>query len=101
MEFNLLIIIENIIGNKLMTEIQNYNEDVFNRFVENACTVIQAEKIKKNNEKEEKKEEKKDLLTIDEIFKIAAKDKERIEKEEQGGEEKKYSDFYYLTSLFK
>ena len=101
LEFNLSIIIENIIGNKLMTEIQNYNEDVFNRFVENACTVIQAEKIKKNNEKEEKKEEKKDLLTIDEIFKIAAKDKERIEKEEQGGEEKKYSDFYYLTSLFK
>jgi len=48
-------------------------------------------------------------LTIDEIFKIAMKDKERLEKEEkeekEKGEEdqdkKKYSDFYYMTSLFK
>ena len=55
-----------------------------------------------------KKIERPSLLSIDEIFKIANKDKERLEKEEKdnsgnnnGNNNKKYSDFYYLTSLFK
>ena len=44
------------------------------------------------------------LLSVEEIFKIAQKDKEKIEKgnnEENNADKKKYSEFYYLTSLFK
>jgi hypothetical protein len=41
---------------------------------------------------------------VEEIFRIASKDKEKLEKEENSEEnkqKKKYSDFYYLTSLYK
>ena len=76
-------------------------------FVENLFVIIKTEQIKEETNKKEDKE-KPPLLTIDEIFKIAMKDKERLEKEEkeekergENQEQKKYSDFYYMTSLFK
>jgi hypothetical protein len=122
-EFNITGIIENFIGNKYLTAVQNYDDNVMNNFVENLFNIIKNEEIKnkcddKKEEKENKEkkeeentksdnnEEKPTLLSIDEIFKIATKDKERLDKEEKGNngdkkEEKKYSDFYYMTSLFK
>lgn len=121
-EFNITGIIENFIGNKYLTAVQNYDDNVMNNFVENLFNIIKNEEIKKkcDDKKEEKKnkekkeeenkksdnnEEKPTLLSIDEIFKIATKDKERLEKEEKDNgdkkEENKYSDFYYMTSLFK
>ena len=121
-EFNITGIIENFIGNKYLTAVQNYDDNVMNNFVENLFNIIKNEEIKnkcddKKEEKENKEkkeeenkksdnnEEKPTLLSIDEIFKIATKDKERLEKEEKDNEDKKeenkYSDFYYMTSLFK
>ena len=90
-----------------MEKIQKYDEDIINKFVENIFIIVKTQQIKEESKKEDK--EKPTLLTIDEIFKIAMKDKERLEKEEkeekEKGEEdqdkKKYSDFYYMTSLFK
>ena len=121
MEFNITGIIENFIGNKYLTAVQNYDDNVMNNFVENLFNIIKNEENKnkcddkkeekenKEKKEEEKKsdnnEEKPTLLSIDEIFKIATKDKERLEKEEKDNgdkkEENKYSDFYYMTSLFK
>jgi hypothetical protein len=121
-EFNITGIIENFIGNKYLTAVQNYDDNVMNNFVENLFNIIKNEEIqnkcddkkeeKENKEKKEEEntksdnnEEKPTLLSIDEIFKIATKDKERLEKEEKGDgdkkEENKYSEFYYMTSLFK
>ena len=109
-EFNMTTLIENLVGPKLLEKIQKYDEDIMNKFVENIFIIIKTEQIKENS-KEKENSEKPTLLTIDEIFKIAMKDKERLEKEEKeekeeekGQEEKdkkKYSDFYYMTSLFK
>jgi len=106
-EFNIMNLIENLVGQKYLEKIQKYDEDIINKFVENVLIIIKTEKIMEESKKEDK--EKPILLTIDEIFKIAMKDKERLEKEEkeekEKGEEaqdkKKYSDFYYMTSLFK
>ena len=90
-----------------MALIESYDEEIINKFVENLFTLIKAQKIKDKclSEKKEQNVETPLLLSIDEIFKIASKDKERLEKEDsEKGEkekEKKYSDFYYLTSLFK
>ena len=122
-EFNIIGLIENFIGQKYFSSIQNYDDDVINNFVENLFKIIKSEENKNNNsfknkeikENEEKTEDKKDydnnnerptLLSIDEIFKIANKDKQRLEKEkkensEEKKDEKKFSDFYNLTSLFK
>ena len=109
-EFNMTTLIENLVGPKLLEKIQKYDEDIMNKFVENIFIIIKTEQIKEES-KEKENSEKPTLLTIDEIFKIAMKDKERLEKEEKeekeeekGQEEKdkkKYSDFYYMTSLFK
>ena len=109
-EFNMTTLIENLVGPKLLEKIQKYDEDIMNKFVENIFIIIKTEQIKENS-KEKENSEKPTLLTIDEIFKIAMKDKERLEKEEKeekeeekGQEEKdkkKYSDIYYMTSLFK
>ena len=109
-EFNMTTLIENLVGPKLLEKIQKYDEDIMNKFVENIFIIIKTEQIKEDS-KEKENSEKPTLLTIDEIFKIAMKDKERLEKEEKeekeeekGQEEKdkkKYSDFYYMTSLFK
>ena len=81
------------------------------QIVTHIFVIIKTEKIKEDegNKKENENVERPTLLTVDEIFKIAMKDKERLEKEEneerENGEEdhdnKKYSDFYYMTSLFK
>ena len=121
-EFNITGIIENFIGNKYLTAVQNYDDNVMNNFVENLFNIIKNEENKnkcddkkeEKENKEKKEEEKKNdnneerptLLSIDEIFKIATKDKERLEKEEKEKdgdkkEENKYSEFYYMTSLFK
>ena len=130
-EFNIIALIENFIGTKYLNAIQNYDDNLFTNFVENIFSIVKAEEIKnkcdnsnnikvneekKNEEDKKEEEDKKDekkierpsLLSIDEIFKIANKDKERLEKEEKdnsgnnnGNNNKKYSDFYYLTSLFK
>ena len=117
-EFNILSLIENFIGQKYLNLVQSYDDDIMNKFVENLFTIVKAEKIKNQfNKKEDTKIEDKStntnengeaptLLSIDEIFKIATKDKERLEKEEKEKNEedkgnKKYSEFYYLTSLFK
>ena len=106
-EFNIINLIENLVGQKYLEKIQKYDEDIINKFVENIFIIVKTQQIKEESKKEDK--EKPTLLTIDEIFKIAMKDKERLEKEEkeekEKGEEdqdkKKYSDFYYMTSLFK
>ena len=106
-EFNILTLIENFIGQKYLTLIQSYDEDIFNKYVENLFTFIKAQDIKNKcqNENNNQNAETPNLLSIDEIFKIATKDKERLEKEDKEKTEeerkKKYSDFYYLTSLFK
>ena len=106
-EFNVLALIENFFGQKYLALIESYDEEIINKFVENLFTLIKAQKIKDKclSEKKEQNVETPLLLSIDEIFKIASKDKERLEKEDsEKGEkekEKKYSDFYYLTSLFK
>ena len=87
--------------------IQSYDEDIINKFVDNLFTFIKAQDIKNKcqNENNNQNAETPNLLSIDEIFKIATKDKERLEKEDKEKTEeerkKKYSDFYYLTSLFK
>ena len=128
-EFNIIALIENFIGTKYLNDIQNYDDNLFTNFVENIFSIIKAEEIinkcdnssdknktneedkKEGDKKEEKKVERPSLLSIDEIFKIANKDKERLEKEEKdkngnnnainNNDNKKFSDFYYLTSLFK
>ena len=106
-EFNILTLIENFIGQKYLALIQSYDEDIINKFVENLFTLIKSQEIKNkcNNEKDNQNAETPSLLTIDEIFKIATKDKDRLEKEDkeknEADKKKKYSDFYYLTSLFK
>ena len=106
-EFNILTLIENFIGQKILALIQSYDEDIINKFVENLFTLIKAQDIKNKcqNENNNQNTETPNLLSIDEIFKIATKDKERLEKEDKEKTEeekrKKYSDFYYLTSLFK
>ena len=119
-EYNITTLIENFIGQKYLNAIEKYDDNVMNNFVENLFNIIKTEEIKnkcncekKENKNDEKKEEKNDnnnverpsLLSIDEIFKIANKDKDRLEKEDkenpQNKGNKKYSDFYYLTSLFK
>ena len=111
LESNIMNLIENLVGNKLLEKLQKYDEDIISNFVENIFVIIKTEKIKEDegNKKENENVERPTLLTVDEIFKIAMKDKERLEKEEkeerENGEEdpdkKKYSDFYYMTSLFK
>ena len=106
-EFNITALIENLVGQKYSEKIQKYDENILNNFVENIFIIVKTEQIKEETSQKEDKG-KPPLLTIDEIFKIAMKDKERLEKEEkeekERGEEqdkKKYSDFYYMTSLFK
>ena len=111
-EFNINILIENLVGQKMLEKIQKYDEDIILKFVENIFLIVKSNEIKsKMEDKKEENVEKPTLLTIDEIFKIAMKDKERLEKEEKENKEKenneenqdkkKYSDFYYMTSLFK
>ena len=106
-EFNISTLIDNLVGQKYLEKIQKYDENILSNFVENLFVIIKTEQIKEETNKKEDKE-KPPLLTIDEIFKIAMKDKERLEKEEkeekergENQEQKKYSDFYYMTSLFK
>ena len=109
-EFNILTLIENFVGQKYLALIQSYDEDIVNKYVENLFTIVKAEEIKEKC-KEEKSDnkvnenERPNLLSIEEIFRIASKDKEKLEKEEKENSEenksKKYSEFYYLTSLFK
>ena len=109
-EFNILTLIENFVGQKYLALIQSYDEDIINKFVENSFTIVKAEEIKNKCNKEKSdnsanETERPSLLSLEEIFSIASKDKERLEKEEKENSEenkkKKYSDFYYLTSLFK
>ena len=107
-EFNILTLIEELIGNKYLSLIQNYDEDIIHKFVKNLFTIIKAEEIKQKcteGKNDNENSEKPNLLSVDEIFKIANKDKERLEKEKkektEDNSQKKYSDFYYLTSLFK
>ena len=111
LEFNILTLIENFIGQKYLALIQDYNDDIINSFVENVFTLLKAEEIKSSSNqpkddsnKKSESEERPTLLSIEEIFKIATKDKDRLEKEEKepkDDKDKKYSEFYYLTSLFK
>ena len=108
-EFNILTLIENLVGQKYLASIQNYDEDIVSKLVENLCTIVKAEEIKNKCNKEKNgntvnETERPNLLSVEEIFRIASKDKEKLEKEENSEEnkqKKKYSDFYYLTSLYK
>ena len=96
-EFNITSLVENFIGQKYLALLQNYDKDIFKKFTENLFTIVKTEEIKNkcnNNENP--------LLSIDEIFHIASKDKETLEKEgKERNENNKFSDFYQLTSLFK
>lgn len=56
-EFNITGIIENFIGNKYLTAVQNYDDNVMNNFVENLFNIIKNEEIQ--NKCDDKKEEKK------------------------------------------
>ena len=108
-EFNILTLIENLVGQKYLASIQNYDEDIVSKLVENLCTIVKAEEIKNKCNKEKNgntvnETERPNLLSVEEIFRIASKDKEKLEKEEnteENKQKKKYSDFYYLTSLYK
>ena len=84
LESNIMNLIENLVGNKLLEKLQKYDEDIISSFVENIFVIIKTEKIKEDegNKKENENVERPTLLTVDEIFKIAMKDKERLEKEE-------------------
>ena len=74
-----------------MKEYKKYDEDILNKFAENIYIIIKTEKIKEDNSKKnEENIEKPTLLIVDEIFKIAMKDKERLEKEAK--EEKENND---------
>ena len=103
-EYNIMILIDNLPGQKFLERIQKYDEDILNKFAENIYIIIKTEKIKEDNSKKnEENIEKPTLLIVDEIFKIAMKDKERLEKEAKEEKEnndkdpnkQKYSDFYY------
>ena len=128
-EFNIVILIENFIGQKYLDKIQNYDDNLMTNFVDNLFNIIKNEATKKKeetvndtvNNTANDNIERPTVLSIEEIFKIGNKDKERAEKlkkeEEEKKEEnkdekkdenkdgnkdgKKYSEFYYLTSLFK
>ena len=90
-EYNIMILIDNLPGQKFLERIQKYDEDILNKFAENIYIIIKTEKIKEDNSKKnEENIEKPTLLTVDEIFKIAMKDKERLEKEAK--EEKENND---------
>ena len=115
MECNIGIIIENLIGQKYLNAIQEYDDNVINNFIENLFKIIKSEENKKIDDKKENRIEKKNeeninnnklerpsSLSIDEIFQIAKKDKERQKEEKtENIDSKKYSEFYHLTSLFK
>ncbi len=115
-EFNILTLIENFIGQKYLNLIQSYDKNIVTKFVENLFTIIKSEEIKDkyknekddndNNNNTNENDERPNLLSVEEIFKIASKDKERLDKEkneksEENNKLKKLSDFYYTTSLFK
>ena len=115
-EFNILTLIENFIGHKYLNLIQSYDRNIVTKFVENLFTIVKAEEIKNkyknekddndNNSNNNENVDRPNLLSVEEIFKIASKDKERLDKEEKEKSEenkktKKLSDFYYTTSLFK
>ena len=109
-EFNIVMLIENFIGTKYLNALQNYNSNLMTNFVENLFNIVKTEETKKKEETvNDNNNEKPGLLSIEEIFKIANNDKDRLEKEEKDDKEKnnenkdgkKYSEFYYLTSLFK
>ena len=90
-EYNIMILIDNLPGQKFLERIQKYDEDILNKFAENIFIIIKTEKIKEDNSKKnEENIEKPTLLIVDEIFKIAMKDKERLEKEAK--EEKENND---------
>ena len=90
-EYNIMILIDNLPGQKFLERIQKYDEDILNKFAENIYIIIKTEKIKEDNSKKnEENIEKPTLLIVDEIFKIAMKDKERLEKEAK--EEKENND---------
>ena len=120
LSYNIGTLIENLIGQKYSNSFQKNNDDFFFELSQKLMAIVKNEDNKKetinkvDDKKDiDKKEEKKieenfvtpNALTVDDIFRIAKKDKERLEKEqkEQGNkkEEQKYSEFYYLTSLFK
>ena len=101
-EYNITSLIENFVGQKYLSLLENYDKDIFKKFIENLFTIVKTEQIKNrsNNNNESPY-----LLSIDEIFHMASKDKEILEKEEKERSEneinKRFSDFYQLTSLFK
>ena len=122
MECNIGIIIENLIGQKYLNAIQEYDDNLMNNFIENIFNIIRNEENKnkckcdkkENEEKKNENENNNNLegpndLSIDEIFILAKKDKERKEKEDKEKPEnkenqkdvKKFSEFYHLTSLFQ
>ena len=109
MEYNINALIENFIGTKYLNAIQKYDEKIICNFVENLFNIVKNEEIKNKQsntkkdeiiKKEDNQTERPSLLSVEEIFKIAQKDKEKSGKE-NNGDKKKYSEFYYLTSLFK
>ena len=113
MEYNISALIENFIGTKYLNAIKKYDEKIICNFVENLFDIVKNEEIKNKQsnikkdeiiKKDDNQTERPSLLSVEEIFKIAQKDKEKIEKgnnEENNADKKKYSEFYYLTSLFK
>ena len=101
-EYNITSLIENFVGQKYLSLLENYDKDIFKNFTENLFTIVKTEQIKNRSNNNN---ESPSFLSIDEIFLMASKDKEILEKEEKETSEneknKRFSDFYQLTSLFK
>jgi len=107
-EFNILALIESFIGQKYLNALQDFDDNVINNYVENVFNV-KEDKEENNDSTPINNVVRPSPLSIEEIFQIANKDKERWEKREDKKEDeddkcdrcKNYKEFYNLTSLFK
>ena len=108
LEFNIETILSDLIGEDLIKVLKEYNEDFIITFLENLITIAQNTNFEDiNNKKNENK-----LLSMEEIFNLALRDKKKIEEEnkEEKKEENKeknkedegnFAEFYKRTSLFQ
>jgi hypothetical protein len=98
LEFNIETILCDLIGEDLIKVLKEYNEDFIIVFLENLITIAQNTNFENINNKNENK-----LLSMEEIFNLALRDKKKIEegKEENKEGEGNFSEFYKRTSLFQ
>ena len=106
LEFNIETILNDLIGEDLIKILKQYNEDFIIIFLENLISIAQNTNFDDINNKNNNKL----LLSMEEIFNLASRDKKKIEneKKEEKNEENKenkegddFSEFYKRTSLFQ